>query len=58
VIYPDGITETYNYDRKNQITSLNEKADGSMISLYQYTYDSVGNQLSKPDGKVTTYTYD
>jgi RHS repeat-associated protein len=60
VIYPDGTTETYHYDRKNQITSLvNAKSDQSIISSYQYTYDPVGNQLSKAEGKgTTTYTYD
>ncbi|MDF2540146.1 MAG: repeat-associated core domain protein, partial [Herbinix sp.] len=60
VIYPDGTTETYHYDRKNQITSLvNAKADQSVISSYQYTYDPASNQLSKTEGKgTTTYTYD
>ncbi len=60
VKYPDGTTETYIYDKNNQITSLtNTKANGSVISTYQYTYDAAGNQLTKTESKgTTTYTYD
>jgi len=60
VRYPDGTTETYTYDKDNRITSLvNTKVDGSVISTYQYTYDAVGNQLTKVESKgTTTYTYD
>ena len=60
ITYPDGTTEHYNYNANNQITELiNAKADGTVISSYQYTYDSAGNQLTKTEEKgTTTYTYD
>jgi RHS repeat-associated protein len=60
VRYPDGTTEAYTYDKNNRITGLtNTKANGSVISSYQYTYDAAGNQLTKTESKgTTTYTYD
>jgi RHS repeat-associated protein len=60
VTYPDGTTETYSYNRKNQVISLtNAKANGTVISYFQYTYDDAGNQLTKTEAKGTTaYTYD
>jgi RHS repeat-associated protein len=60
VTYPDGTTETYTYDKNNQITTLtNAKVNGTVISSYQYTYDASGNQLTKKEVKgTTTYTYD
>lgn len=60
VIYPDNTTESYTYDKKNQVISLiNKKSDGTVISSYQYTYDGAGNQLTKTEEKgTTTYTYD
>ncbi len=60
VIYPDGTTETYSYDKKNQVKQLiNAKANGTIISSFTYTYDEVGNQLSKTQKNgTTTYTYD
>lgn len=59
-IYPDGTTETYVYDKNNQVKSLiNAKEDRSTISSYQYTYDAAGNQLTKKEAKGTTiYEYD
>jgi YD repeat-containing protein len=60
VIYPDGTTETYTYDKNNRVKVLtNAKADKTIISSYQYTYDCAGNQLTKTEAKgTTTYTYD
>jgi RHS repeat-associated protein len=60
VRYPEGTTEAYTYDKNNRIKGLaNTKANGSVISTYQYTYDAAGNQLTKVEGKgTTTYTYD
>ncbi|MDF2588013.1 MAG: repeat-associated core domain protein [Anaerocolumna sp.] len=60
VTYPDGTTETYNYNKNNQVVSLvNTSKSGVNLSKYQYTYDAAGNQLTKTDNTGTTnYTYD
>ena len=60
VTYPDGTTQDYQYDKKNQITKLvNQLTDKRVISTYQYTYDGAGNQLTKIEEKgTTTYQYD
>ena len=60
VTYPDGTTQNYQYDKKNQITKLvNQLVDKRVISTYQYTYDGAGNQLTKIEEKgTTTYQYD
>ncbi|TAH64860.1 MAG: RHS repeat protein, partial [Anaerolineaceae bacterium] len=60
ILYPDGISETYTYNRNSQVIALyNKKADGTVISSYRYTYDAAGNQISKIEEKgTTTYSYD
>jgi uncharacterized protein RhaS with RHS repeats len=60
VTYPDGTVEKYTYNRDGLNTGLvNEKADGTMIESFNYTYDEAHNQTCKTDAKGTTaYTYD
>jgi len=65
VTYNDGTREEYTYNANSQIETLvNRKADGSILDSYAYTYDNVGNQLTKHEviGGVekgtTAYTYD
>jgi RHS repeat-associated protein len=55
-----GLITSYTYDVANKITSVvNKKADQTVISNYNYTYDSVGNKISVATGSETTnYTYD
>ena len=60
VTYPDESTETYTYykDGLNE-TLTNQKADGTEIDSYSYTYDEAHNQTSKTDSKgITNYIYD
>ena len=65
VTYPEGYTE-YTYDNAFRLLSIaNKKDDNSVINGYTYTYDLVGNQLTKDDIRynsgtfdITYYTYD
>ena len=60
IAYDSGVKEAYEYNKDNKVISLiNKSADGSEISHYSYTYDSVGRQVTKTDSYGTTnYTYD
>jgi RHS repeat-associated protein len=56
----NGAYTTYEYDATGQILHLiNARADGSIISRFDYTYDSLGRRTSMQtlDGQWT-YTYD
>jgi len=44
---------TYGYDRLSRLTAATDSAGGR-----SYTYDPVGNRLTKVDGGTTTYIYD
>ena len=63
---PDEISgEEYKYYKNNLLEQLvNKEPDGTDMDIYEYQYDSAGNQTSKTekiDGTVkgtTTYTYD
>ncbi|WP_312371273.1 RHS repeat-associated core domain-containing protein, partial [Lachnoclostridium sp.] len=65
VTYPNGAIEQYTYTKKNQILQLkNMSSDGTILQCYTYTYDPVGNQISKEESGqesypgLTQYTYD
>ncbi len=65
VTYPTGIKEEYTYYPDNTLWTLTNKyANGTVMDVYTYTYDSANNQISKLeviDGLVkgtTSYTYD
>lgn len=60
ILYPNGTTQSYTYDKKNQVVSLiNKGSSGNTISSYSYAYDGAGNQLSKTESKgKTESTYD
>jgi RHS repeat-associated protein len=51
------VTYTFGYDTKNRLTSKLDSRAGKSLS---FTYDKVGNILTKTDfqGHVTTYRYD
>ncbi|MBM3499050.1 MAG: RHS repeat-associated core domain-containing protein [Armatimonadetes bacterium] len=53
----DGSRVTYTYDALNQLAR--ERRSGDSAYDITYTYDAVGNRLTKVDaGAATTYTYD
>ncbi|PWK15998.1 RHS repeat-associated core domain-containing protein [Tumebacillus permanentifrigoris] len=56
----NGLVSSYEYDLKNQLTSLQQKKpDGSQLNLFQYGYDSNGNQNSiTENNSATQLTYD
>ncbi|NCC88597.1 MAG: hypothetical protein EOM05_12180, partial [Clostridia bacterium] len=60
VVYGSGAKEEYTYTANNLLDTLtNKKADSAIISTYSYSYDGVGNILSKADNMGTTsYVYD
>ena len=60
IIYPGGTKEEYLYDGINNLKTIaNIDSSGATINEFHYTYDGVGNQLTKVDANGTTnYTYD
>ncbi|WP_427340070.1 hypothetical protein [Caloranaerobacter sp. DY30410] len=60
IIYPGRSKQEYYYDSRNNLTKLiSRKPGGKIINQYSYTYDAVGNQLTKTENNKTTYyTYD
>jgi RHS repeat-associated protein len=59
--YPNGVVTSYDYDELNRLTSLGAALGTTPITQFGYTYDAVGNRLTKtlldPQGSET-YTYD
>jgi len=57
----DGSTTTWQYNNRNELT-LDQKEDASKNIIYSntYTYDAVGNRLTKTDkdSNQTSYDYD
>jgi RHS repeat-associated protein len=66
----NGVYTTYTYDAAGNVLDLvNDKPDGSILSLYDYTYDASGQQTSMttldgtylygydPLGQLTSVTY-
>ncbi|WP_432663363.1 S8 family serine peptidase [Wukongibacter baidiensis] len=60
ILYPGGFGTLYEYDGMNNLTKLTNVLPGNVISSeFSYTYDGVGNQLTKVDANGTTsYNYD
>lgn len=60
ITYEGGVAETYVYNKTDKLLKVtNKKADGSIISYYEYAYDAAGNPESKTDSYGTTnYAYD
>jgi RHS repeat-associated protein len=53
----DGTLVTYTYDDTDQLLS-EARSKGGQSSLISYSYDLLGNRLTKnADGVITTYTY-
>lgn len=52
-------TTTYQYDSVDRLTVATTKdSSGATLSTYQYTYDNLGNILTKTiNGTTTTFTY-
>ena len=61
VTYPNGTRAEYEYDKLNQMTKLvNSKADGEIISSYEFTLGPAGNRIKIKEntGRVVEYEYD
>jgi len=60
VVYGNGVSETYAYNKANLVTQVANKKGTATLSQYDYTYDLSGNQITKIDhaGKMNAYTYD
>ncbi|MBI5874882.1 MAG: RHS repeat-associated core domain-containing protein [Deltaproteobacteria bacterium] len=57
---PNGTYTTYSYDPGGRLTNLTHRtSNGSIINSFTYSYDKVGNVLTKTDTDIKyTYTYD
>ncbi len=61
VTYPNGNVMTYTYDDLNRlINQVNKKADGTIISSYEYTLGLAGNRTKVVEntGRTVEYQYD
>jgi RHS repeat-associated protein len=59
VTLPGGLTTTYSYDGAHRLTELANRQGTQVLSQYQYTYDPLGNLITKTDALGTsTYSYD
>ncbi len=48
--YPNGVTASYTYDTLNNLTGLTyNTSTNATIDSFSYTYDNVGNRLTKAD---------
>ena len=57
--HDNGVETTYSYDVASQLLSLVHQLGATTINSFIYTYDDVGNRLSKTDNNGTAeYTYD
>ncbi len=55
----NGVTTSYSYDSLSRLLSLTNQKPPQTISFFNYTYDAVGNRLTKQSNEGThTYTYD
>jgi len=55
----NGVVTTYNYDAASQLLSLVHEHNLTTINSFNYTYDKVGNRITKTDNTTAlSYTYD
>ncbi|MFQ5882891.1 MAG: RHS repeat domain-containing protein, partial [Candidatus Methylomirabilales bacterium] len=56
---PNGASASYTYDAASQLTELLNTIGATTISKFAYTYDAVGNRVTRTttDG-ISNYTYD
>jgi RHS repeat-associated protein len=58
-VLPNGVTTTYGYDDASRTTSVNHANGLTTIASLGYTFDNLGNRLTKTDAAGTeSYTYD
>lgn len=58
---PNAVASSYTYDVLSNLLSVSHEKRNKMRDGTSYTYDAVGNRVSKtplPDGITTDYTYD
>lgn len=56
---PNGVTTTYGYDDASRTTSVDHMDGLTPVAQLDYTFDDLGNRLTKVDAAGTeTYTYD
>ncbi len=63
VAYPNGVVATSNYDNADRLISLNNANGGTLVSSYNYIYDTRGNRIRQQETnggapETTLYTYD
>lgn len=57
--YRNGVVQTNNYDGMNLTSLIQTGAGGTTINTFSYSYDNVGNQLSKTESNVPySFGYD
>ena len=56
--HPNGVTTTYGYDVVSRLTSAATKKGNQNRTTSTYTYDFVGNRLTKGGDFAEAYTYD
>jgi YD repeat-containing protein len=58
---PNGVTTSRGYDDDNRLQQVRTVDPvGTVLALFDYTYDAVGNRttMTEEDGGTTSYTYD
>lgn len=58
LVYPNQVTTSYGYDEGGRLTTLTHATAGSPIATFAYTYDKVGNRLTKTGTTNESYGYD
>ncbi len=57
--FPNGVSTSYAYDTLSRLTSLGALEGTTVVADSDYTYDDVGNRLTKTQpGNAETYAYD
>jgi RHS repeat-associated protein len=57
----NGVRTSRSYDDDNRLQTVRTTAvDGTLLALFDYSYDAVGNRLTmtEEDGGITSYSYD
>ena len=59
ITHDNDVVTTYTYDSASRLLSLVHQLGATTINSFTYTYDDVGNRLTKTDNEGTaSYTYD